>query len=71
MLKIVFWVDFSHHWCLFVVNADHKFAALDWNYAFVQDIAGTVNSNRLMVISQYLKLTRMNLQMWDHLPPKH
>ncbi len=38
--KIVFWVDFSHHWHLFVMNADGKFAALDWNYASVQDTAG-------------------------------
>ncbi len=35
--KIVFWVDFSHHWYFFLMNADHKFAALDWNYASVQD----------------------------------
>ncbi len=32
-------VDFSHHWYLYVMNADHEFAALDWNYASVQDTA--------------------------------
>ncbi len=32
--------DFSHHWYLYVMNADHEFAALDWNYASVQDTAG-------------------------------
>ncbi len=38
--KIVFWVDFSHHWYLFVMNAHHDFTASDWNYASVQDTAG-------------------------------
>ncbi len=33
-------VDFSRHWYLYVMNADHDFAALDWNYASVQDTAG-------------------------------
>ncbi len=33
-------VDFSHHWYLYVKNADHEFSALDWNYASVQDTAG-------------------------------
>ncbi len=33
-------VDFSHHWYLYVTNADHELAALDWNYASVQDTAG-------------------------------
>ncbi len=40
MPKIVSWVDFSHRWYLFVMNAYHDFTALDWNYASVQDIAG-------------------------------
>ncbi len=39
MPKIVFWVDFSHHRYLLVMNADHKFTALDWNYASVEDTA--------------------------------
>ncbi len=38
--KIVFRFDFLHHWYLFVMNADHKFAALDWTYVSVQDTAG-------------------------------
>ncbi len=33
-------VDFSHDWYLYVMNADHEFAALDWNYASVQDTVG-------------------------------
>ncbi len=33
-------VDFSHHWYSNVINADHEFAALYWNYASVQDTAG-------------------------------
>ncbi len=33
-------VDFSHHWYLYVMNADHEFAALDYNYASEQDTAG-------------------------------
>ncbi len=33
-------VDFSHHWYLYVINADDEFAAVDWNYASVQDTAG-------------------------------
>ncbi len=32
-------VDFSHDWYLYVMNADHEFAVLDWNYASVQDTA--------------------------------
>ncbi len=40
MPKIVFWVDFSHRWYLFVINAGYKFAALNWNYASVQGTAG-------------------------------
>ncbi len=53
-------VDFSYHWYLYVMNEDHEFAALHWHYASVQDRQATVNSNRLMVISLHLKLTRMN-----------
>ncbi len=45
--KIEFWVDFSYHWYLFVMNADHKFAALDWNYASVQDTAGHSELNSI------------------------
>ncbi len=33
-------VDFSHRWYLNIMNADHEFTALDWNYAFVRDTAG-------------------------------
>ncbi len=33
-------IDFLHHWYLYVMNADHEFAALDWNYASVFDSAG-------------------------------
>ncbi len=33
-------VDFSHHWYLYVMNVDHEFTALDWNYASIQDTAG-------------------------------
>ncbi len=40
MPKIVFWVDFSHHWYLFVMKARHDFIVLDWNYASIQDTAG-------------------------------
>ncbi len=40
MPKIVFWADFSHHWHLFVMNAQYDFTELDWNYASVQDTAG-------------------------------
>ncbi len=40
MPKIVFWVDFSHHLYLFVMNAHHDFTALDWNCASVQNTAG-------------------------------
>ncbi len=59
--KIVFWADFSHHWYLFVVNADYKFAALDWNYASVQDTA--VHSELKSIDGDFLhlKLTRTNL----------
>ncbi len=64
-------INFSYHWYLYVMNAGHEFEALDWNYASVQILQATVNSNRLMVISLHLKLTRMNLQMWDHLLSEH
>ncbi len=33
-------VDFSHYRYLYVRNADHEFAVLDWNYASVQNTAG-------------------------------
>ncbi len=38
--KILFWVDFSHHWYLFVMNVELEFAALDWDYASAQDTEG-------------------------------
>ncbi len=41
MPKIVFWVDFSHHWYLFIVNAHHDFTALDGIVLmYKQDTAG-------------------------------
>ncbi len=33
-------VDFSHHWYSYVINVDHEFVVLHWNYASVQDTAG-------------------------------
>ncbi len=64
-------VDFSHHWYSYVMNVDHEFAALDWNQSSVQDTAGHSELKSLDGDFLNLKLTRINLQMWDHLLPEH
>ncbi len=53
------------------MNADHKFAALDWNYASVLD---TADHSELKLIDgdfPTVEITRINLQMRDYVLPEH
>ncbi len=43
------------------MNADHKFAALHWNYASVQDTAGHSELKSIDGDFPHLKFTRINL----------